>query len=75
MKAMPDHDIKYQPGQSELVLPDTMKLLSQEYGITHAQFKENGMKVAIVPCGKGGSLMLRRVCEGGSRLETAAPAR
>lgn len=70
---MPNHDITYS-GQAELVLPDTMKLLSQEYGITHAQFKRNGMKVAIVPCGEGGSLMMRRICEGGSRLETEKTA-
>lgn len=48
-------------------------LLSFDRGITHAQL-DNGMKVAIVPCGKGGTVMMRRVCEGGSRLESRETA-
>lgn len=48
-------------------------LLSFDRGITHAQLG-NGMKVAVVPCGKGNTLMMRRICEGGSRLESAKTA-
>lgn len=58
---------------SDVQLPDGVELLSYDRGITHAQLK-NGMKVAVVPCGKGGTMMMRRVCEGGSRLENEATA-
>lgn len=52
---------------------DGVELLSFDRGITHAQL-QNGMKVAILPCGKGNTLMMRRICEGGSRLESAETA-
>jgi predicted Zn-dependent peptidase len=55
---------------SDLKLPDGMELLSFDHGITHARIKSNGMKVAIVPFGKGGTVMMRRFVEGGSRLES-----
>ena len=58
---------------SDIKPVDGVELLSFDRGITHAQLR-NGMKVAILPCGKGSTLMMRRMCEGGSRLETPETA-
>jgi len=69
-----DYDIKYQAQPAKLVMPSTMELISHDYGITHARLTANGMKVAIVPSGRGGSVMMRRIVEGGSRLENAETA-
>ena len=75
----PNYDIRFR-GASELCMPtdargsDTMDLLSVDYGVIHARLKSNGMKVAIVPTGKCGSLMMRRICRGGSQLETKETA-
>ena len=51
-----------------------VEILSFDHGITHARITNNGMKIAIVPFGKGGTVMMRRLVEGGSRLETAEEA-
>ena len=75
----PNYDIRFR-GPNKLKMPknsngnDTMELLSVDFGITHARLKSNGMKVAVVPTGKCGSLMMRRLCRGGSRLEDRSTA-
>lgn len=51
-------------------MPEGVRLVSYDHGILTAQNIDTGMRYVIVPCGKGGSLMMRRVCLGGSRLET-----
>lgn len=54
----------------DIEVPQGVKLLSYDHGILTAQNIATGMRYVIVPCGKGGSAMMQRVCVGGSRLET-----
>lgn len=55
----------------DIEIPDGIQLLSYDKGIAHAKLTGNGMSVAIVPHGRGESVMLRCLCVGGSRLETS----
>lgn len=70
----PDYDIHF-TGPTTLQLPVdkhgnvTMDIISIDHGVVHAKLKSNGMKVAIVQCGQCSTLMMRRLCIGGSRLE------
>ena len=55
-------------------MPPGVQLISVDKGIVHCQIKQNGMKIAIVPCGQTSSLMLHRIVIGGSRLEDRSSA-
>lgn len=72
---MPDYDIaltKSQPSTPQL--PPGTKLISVDRGVVHAQLQSNNMHLVVIPTGKTGSFMMRRVCVGGSRLEDASCA-
>lgn len=58
------------PTAAHIDVPEGVKLVSYDHGILTAQNIDTGMRYVIVPGGKGGSAMMRRVCVGGSRLET-----
>ena len=68
---MPDYDIILRSPNvaADLDLPDGMQLLSYDNGIVNVQLDCNGMRFVVMPFGKGGSAMMRRLCVGGSRLE------
>lgn len=61
---------KAYPTAAHITMPEGVRLVSYDHGILTAQNIDTGMRYVIVPCGKGGSMMMRRVCLGGSRLET-----
>lgn len=72
---MPDYDIAFRRGDNkDIRLPDSLGLVSLDRGVVHAKFKDNGMHLVVIPTGKTGSAMMRRVCVGGSRLEDASCA-
>ena len=50
-------------------LPPNVVLKSIDRGVVHTQLTTNGMHFVVVPTGKGNTVMMRRVCVGGSRLE------
>lgn len=49
--------------------PPGTNVLSIDRGVVHAQLQGNGMHLIVVPTGTSNSVMMRRVCVGGSRLE------
>ena len=59
---------------STVKLPAGVQLLSIDRNVVHAQISSNGMHLVVIPNGKGGSAMMRRLCVGGSRLEDASCA-
>ena len=72
-------DIAFRAGSTMQVSKEdlvtmNMELLSYDRGITHVRMKENGMKVAIVPFGKGNRMVMHRLVVGGSRLENESTA-
>jgi len=72
-------DIAFRAGSTMQVSPQdlaemNMELLSYDRGITHVRMMENGMKVAIVPFGKGNRMVMHRLVVGGSRLENESTA-
>ena len=75
MYRMPDYNIalkEHQPAHVEL--PSGTDLVSVDRGVVHAKLQSNGMHLVVIPTGKTGSFMMRRVCVGGSRLEDASCA-
>ena len=59
---------------ANIQMPSGVRLVSFDRNVVHAQIKSNGMHLVVVPSGKGGSCMMRRLCVGGSRLEDASCA-
>ena len=55
----------------EITMPDNMELVSYDHGVVDTKIKKNGMRVVVVPFGKSGSAMMRRLVVGGSRLENS----
>ena len=60
--------------RKNIILPQNVELKSIDRNIVHAKLTTNGMHFVIVATGKSNSVMMQRVCVGGSRLEDASCA-